>query len=165
MPEAITKAADKTYYEELAYRFENAKRPDFETQLKGWTSGRCFSSTKPNTPSANILIATARRNSSAGPLFDKFKLSKAVIYWMHGQPADYYDHLTPELREAITDSENKLFFDKDDSPIMVLENSLVSYLNNKTITNEFRADQDYIYALYTDNNNSRAMCYFFKKVK
>lgn len=160
-----------TKYDHLKRQFDLARRPS-ESEILGWSTGRCFFQNSPDTPKANLLVGvTKNANKDSGPGFPTKNVTKIVSIEYSSQSADVFDHLTPEEEAEVTSIVDQSF--ESTTEMIKVKGSLSSTNTPGNLEYRVRANDQYIYmrAILTIDNGSLkkgdayASCYYFAKVK
>lgn len=163
-----TAATQTTRFDDLASRFNVGFAASRESS-EGWYSGRCYSSSAPNTAVGNILITETRTApGNEGPIFDR-PVTKFFVVGRgsngYGAAPEYFDNMTPAQMAEVQAWVDQNFHNANISEAYEYGNSYATdYYRTRW---ESRTDRQFHFVRTTDlgNGNAYAYCYFFKKVK
>ncbi len=163
--------ADETsgtsHFDRLGEAFDNAASAQ-ESDVLGWTSGRCFSKSTPNR-ARNSLIAGFTDSDLVGPgLTQRHKYS---IIQSHSARANDFDNFIDNDPDRVEPVENLI--KNEAEPSTQEDGSLVAYFSSNTRWNVrkgtigLESDTEYLLLgiSYPDGTNVTPYCYYFKKIR
>jgi hypothetical protein len=87
---------DQSYFEVLAERFSNGKKPSLELINNKAISGRCFDKYLPDTPTASAIV-TRKKKNEVGPISSPAKAFEIKLIGSNkGMSPDHWDYKTFE---------------------------------------------------------------------
>lgn len=166
---AIGLGADQNQFMTLKAMFTQASIPS-PMDVRGWTSGRCYTHLAPGTPTAQLLVGLRKDQNDDGPNFPPRELDKIISIYMSDSSADFFDNMSQETKRSVAavvrNESTKV------GEVRSENGSLVSRYDGGNLDYRIKKHGDYLLmeaALLRDSGEIKAggaycYCYYFKKV-